>query len=102
MIVLQTFTHESQMYTPGPAMIFLTSACDFPQKEQSVIRDDLAMGFESGFGRDAVEAGICPVGTGASGGGLHHEGLGLPGRGNDVIDDAVGLRLRRAHVIVPV
>ena len=57
MIVLQTLTHESQMYTPGPAMIFLTSACDFPQKEQSVIRDDLAMAGESGFARAAVEGG---------------------------------------------
>ena len=44
MIVLQTLTQESQMYTPGPAMIFLTSACDFPQKEQRVMREDLAMG----------------------------------------------------------
>jgi hypothetical protein len=25
-------------------MIFFTSACDFPQKEQSVMREDLAMG----------------------------------------------------------
>jgi hypothetical protein len=24
-------------------MIFFTSACDFPQKEQSVMREDLAM-----------------------------------------------------------
>jgi hypothetical protein len=24
-------------------MIFFTSACDFPQKEHSVMRDDLAM-----------------------------------------------------------
>jgi hypothetical protein len=31
------------MYTPGPAMIFFTSAWDLPQKEQSVMRDDLAM-----------------------------------------------------------
>jgi hypothetical protein len=43
MIVLQTLTHESQIYTPGPAMIFFTSVWDFPQNEQSVIRDDLAM-----------------------------------------------------------
>jgi hypothetical protein len=58
MIVLQTLTHESQIYTPGPAMIFLTSACDFPQKEQSVILDDFAMGGESGFAGAAVEGGI--------------------------------------------
>jgi hypothetical protein len=43
MIVLQTLTQESQMYTPGPAMIFLTSACDLPQNEQRVMRADLAM-----------------------------------------------------------
>ena len=39
-------------------MIFFTSACDFPQKEHNVIRDDLAMAVESGFGRDAVEGGF--------------------------------------------
>jgi hypothetical protein len=43
MIVLQTFTQVSQMCTPGPAMIFFTSACDLPQKEQSVTRVDLAI-----------------------------------------------------------
>src|SRR5580658_7015801 len=85
MIVLQTLTHESQMYTPGPAMIFFTSACDFPQKEQSVILDDLAMARKSGFGRDAVEVGIYAVRTGASGGGLHHKRLGFPGRGHDMV-----------------
>jgi len=36
-------------------MIFLTSACDFPQKEHSVIRDDLAMDVESGLGRLSVD-----------------------------------------------
>jgi len=46
MMVLQTFTHASQMCTPGPAMIFFTSDCDFPQNEQRVMRDDLAMGKE--------------------------------------------------------
>ena len=43
MIVLQTLTHESQIYTPGPAMILRTSACDLPQNEQRVMREDLAM-----------------------------------------------------------
>src|SRR3954468_5554665 len=43
MIVLQTLTHESQMYTPGPAMIFFTSACAFPQNEQRVMLADFAM-----------------------------------------------------------
>src|SRR5437773_9977337 len=34
---LQRMTQLSQMYTPGPAMSFLTSACDLPQKLHSVI-----------------------------------------------------------------
>jgi hypothetical protein len=33
----------SQIKTPGPAMSFLTSACDFPQKLQSVMLLGLAM-----------------------------------------------------------
>src|SRR4051794_34246610 len=33
MISLQRSMHSSQMYTPGPAMSFLTCFCDFPQKE---------------------------------------------------------------------
>src|SRR3954467_7834808 len=35
MISLQRSMHSSQMYTPGPAMSFLTCRWDFPQKEQS-------------------------------------------------------------------
>src|SRR5919112_4630740 len=31
---LQRSMHSSQMYTPGPAISFLTCRCDFPQKEQ--------------------------------------------------------------------
>src|ERR1700684_2095992 len=34
MISLQRSMHSSQMYTPGPAMSFLTWRCDFPQKLQ--------------------------------------------------------------------
>src|SRR5947208_14314880 len=33
MISLQRSMHSSQMYTPGPAISFLTCFCDFPQKE---------------------------------------------------------------------
>jgi hypothetical protein len=41
---LHTETHESHMCTPaGPAIILRTSFCAFPQKEQKVIRVDLAM-----------------------------------------------------------
>src|SRR6185503_21037337 len=35
MISLQRSMHSSQMYTPGPAISFLTCRCDFPQKEHS-------------------------------------------------------------------
>src|SRR3954451_441294 len=34
MISLQRSMHSSQMYTPGPAMSFLTCRCDLPQKLQ--------------------------------------------------------------------
>src|SRR5215213_11683406 len=34
MISLQRSMHSSQMYTPGPAISFLTWRCDLPQKEQ--------------------------------------------------------------------
>ena len=34
MISLQRSMHSSQMYTPGPAISFLTCRCDLPQKEQ--------------------------------------------------------------------
>src|SRR5689334_17877782 len=33
MISLHKSMHSSQMYTPGPAMSFLTCFCDLPQKE---------------------------------------------------------------------
>jgi hypothetical protein len=55
MIVLQTFTQESQIYTPGPAMIFFTSLCDLPQNEQRVMREDLAMVFKRKGRRRTVE-----------------------------------------------
>ena len=35
MISLQRSMHSSQMYTPGPAISFLTWRCDLPQKLQS-------------------------------------------------------------------
>src|SRR5689334_25346683 len=33
MISLHRSLHSSQMYTPGPAISFLTCFCDFPQNE---------------------------------------------------------------------
>src|ERR1039457_7537397 len=82
-------------------MIFFTSACDFPQKEQRVMRDDLAMAGKSGSDCPGVEGGKPPC-AGPSGGGLHHQSLRLPRRNHDMVDDPVLLGLLGAHVIVPV
>src|ERR1700722_20541880 len=41
--LLHNVMQLSQIYTPGPAMSFLTSACDFPQKLQSVMLVGRAM-----------------------------------------------------------
>jgi hypothetical protein len=44
MIVLQTRTQESQIKTlAGPAIIFFTSPCGLPQKEQKLILVALAI-----------------------------------------------------------
>jgi hypothetical protein len=40
---LQTWMQLSQMYTPGPAMSFFTSAWLLPQKEQRVTLEPRAM-----------------------------------------------------------
>ena len=53
-MVLQTRTQESQMKTlAGPAIIFFTSCCGLPQKEQKLILEGLAMdqSISSVFGR---------------------------------------------------
>src|SRR5271157_4785158 len=101
MIVLQTLTHESQMYTPGPAMIFFTSACDFPQKEHSVMRDDLAMAGESLDCAGALSRSET-TDPGRSGRGLHHDGLRLPCRRNHMVHNAILLGLLGAQVVVAV
>src|ERR1035437_4127898 len=100
MMVLQTFTHESQMYTPGPAIIFFTSACDLPQKEQSVMREDLAMVKGGAPGAPVSRSEI--VLKGSSGGALHHDGLGLAGGLDEVVHVAVGLCLLGTHVIIAI
>src|SRR3954462_4898304 len=74
MISLQRSMHSSQMYTPGPAISFLTCRCDLPQKEQR------SCSLES-VGR----------------------AMGPPGSlvlGDHPVDDPVGLRLLGAHEVV--
>src|ERR1019366_7982374 len=100
MIVLQTFTHESQMYTPGPAIIFFTSACDLPQKEQRVMREDLAMAKGGASGAPVSRSQI--VLKRSSGRALHHDRLSLASRLDHVVHDAVSLCLLGTHVIITI
>src|SRR3954447_25621815 len=78
MISLQRSMHSSQMYTPGPAISFLTCRWDFPQKEQR------SCSFES-VGR---AIGCSPRSSGA-----------LVVR-DHAVDDAVRLGLFRGHEVV--
>src|SRR5215207_10563182 len=81
MISLQRSMHSSQMYTPGPAISFLTCRCDLPQKEQR------SCSLES-VGR---ATGSSPLSAYA-----------LPSLmlGDHPVDDPVGLRFFRAEEIV--
>src|SRR5579863_1837942 len=79
-------------------MIFFTSACDLPQKEQSVMRDDLAMAKESANYRARVDGGNYA----RSGGRFDRQVLGFAGGGDNVIHDPVVLRLQGAHVVIPI
>src|SRR3954451_15980050 len=72
MISLQRSMHSSQMYTPGPAISFLTWRCDFPQKEQR------SCSFES-VGRAKGSSSML---------------------GDHTVDDAVLLGLLRGHEVV--
>src|SRR5712691_8531412 len=78
MISLQRSMHSSQMYTPGPAISFLTWRCDLPQKLQR------SCSFES------VGRAISPPGTTA-------DELVLR---DHPVDDPVVPRLLRAHEVV--
>src|SRR6185312_1650259 len=76
MISLQRSMHSSQMYTPGPAISFLTCRCDLPQKEQR------------SCSLESVGRAICLSVA---------EHLVL---GDHPIDDAVLGRLFRAHEVI--
>src|SRR5271157_3561247 len=89
MMSLQRSMHSSQMYTPGPAMSFLTCFCDLPQKEHltsSLDSPNFAMPAPS------VLLGYA--------GGHGHAGK-LAGRYH-FVNDAVLLSFRGAHNEVPV
>src|SRR3954453_19554388 len=81
MISLQRSMHSSQMYTPGPAISFLTCRCDLPQKLQR------SCSFES-VGRAIVSPRMLP---------RAHSKLML---GDHAVNDAVVLCLFRGHEVV--
>src|SRR5258708_20224497 len=91
MISLQRSMHSSQMYTPGPAMSFLTCFWLFPQNEhfsRSPPSPNLATTCLPLDGRDSADAG---------GRGDRRE-LAV---GQEVVDNAVLLALAGAHDEVP-
>src|SRR5688500_11159493 len=104
MISLQRSMHSSQMYTPGPAISFLTCFCDLPQNEhfnRSAPSPNLAIWsspLAQGYRRRLLER-TCLVGPPATvicrllatGHGQQLLG-GLPAL-DDLVDDAVLLGL---------
>src|ERR1700690_3034407 len=84
MISLQRSMHSSQMYTPGPAISFLTCRCDLPQKLHS------SCSLES-VGRAIV------LGLGVPAGGSRADHLVLR---DHAVDDSVSGCFLGAHEIV--
>src|SRR5215471_2417519 len=81
MISLQRSMHSSQMYTPGPAISFLTCRWLFPQKlQRSCSFPSLAL------------ATLSPC--------TSENPFRLP-VGDHVVDDPVGVGLVGGHVVVP-
>src|SRR6516165_9158186 len=86
MISLQRSMHSSQMYTPGPAMSFLTCFWLFPQNEH--------------FSRSPPSPNFATTrvpslgGSADPGGGRHRSQVSV---GQDLVDDPVLPRLGRAH-----
>src|ERR1700712_5241301 len=83
MISLQRSMHSSQMYTPGPAISFLTCFCDLPQNEH----------FSSS--PPSPNFATCPLPLSADARDLRHLGQ-LAGQ-DDLVDDAVVLGLVGVH-----
>src|SRR3954454_10942910 len=87
MISLHRSMHSSQMYTPGPAMSFLTCFCDLPQKlhfSSSPVSPNLATAPSP---RDSTRPGSAD-GTGA----VHRVA-----RRDHGVDDAIRASLLRLH-----
>src|SRR5271167_716194 len=86
MISLQRSMHSSQMYTPGPAISFLTCRCDLPQKlHRSCSLESVGLAI------------CCPLPEPF----LVHASQELVLR-DHTVDDAVLLRLLGAHEVVAV
>src|SRR5918999_3748017 len=108
MISLQRSMHSSQMYTPGPAISFLTCFCDLPQNEhfnRSPPSPNLAIWsspLAEGYGRRLLER-TCPlvppatVISSLSAAGDRHHFLGRLPALDDLVDDAVLLGLVGGH-----
>src|SRR5579864_7220774 len=59
MISLQRSMHSSQMYTPGPAISFLTCRWDLPQKlHRSCSLESVGLAMPSVLGDDAVDNSV--------------------------------------------
>src|SRR5690606_39035497 len=93
MISLQRSMHSSQMYTPGPAISFLTCFCDLPQKEH----------FKSSPPSPNLATSSTPdVLCRASAGPRDRTSVvGQRAGRDDLVDDAVLERLRGGHHEVP-
>src|SRR5256885_12865908 len=91
MISLQRSMHSSQMYTPGPAISFLTCRCDLPQKlHRSCSLPSLARAIPVSFYpdfRETARAAVLSSGLGAGRIAVRDHG----------IDDSVVHCLRRAQ-----
>src|SRR5687767_7085683 len=90
MISLQRSMHSSQMYTPGPAMSFLTCFCDLPQKlhlRSSPPSPNLATSSNPPLPLVLLSAGP----------GDRTGGVGQRAGRDDLVDDAVSARLFRGH-----
>src|SRR3954453_22888031 len=91
MISLQRSMHSSQMYTPGPAISFLTCRCDFPQKlQRSCSFPSLARAIPVSFYPDFRKTARAFVLSD----GLAAHGIAV---GDDGIDQPVVPRLLRAE-----
>src|SRR5437588_1750425 len=105
MISLQRSMHSSQMYTPGPAMSFLTCFWDFPQKEH--FRRSESPNFAIFSRLPDLSKPVRPGGqTGPPGRGVpilrasrrRGSKFGLPfSGGDDLVDDPVLLGLLGRH-----